>query len=370
MKLAIVTHVKHKVINDYVYAYAPYVREIDLWSNNASQTKIVAPIIDVPPNEIESNFRAKIELVETPSFNITDVKNILLSIINIPIIILKLFKTFYWSDHIHIRCPGNMGLLGVIVQLFFPSKSKTIKYAGNWDPKSKQPRSYRLQKWIVSNTFLTKNCKVLVYGKWRNQSNNIVPFFTASYFENEIKNVDVLPFKDPIKFVYVGALSKGKQPILAIKTIESLNSLGYNIKLDLYGDGEERQSIVNYIKQYKLEKIITLHGNVNKDKIKVAYQSSHFLVFISKSEGWPKVVAEAMFWSCLPIASKVSCVPSMLGEGKRGAIIDSNSNIIEEIENYLKDFNLYKQHVINAKNWSQKYTLEKFQLEIERILNG
>ena len=70
-----------------------------------------------------------------------------------------------------------MGLIGAIVNILFPNKQKTAKYAGNWDPKSKQPWSYRLQKWILSNTFLTKNMQVLVYGEWPNQTKNIKPFF-------------------------------------------------------------------------------------------------------------------------------------------------------------------------------------------------
>jgi len=72
------------------------------------------------------------------------------------------------ADYIHLRCPGNMGL-EALVQMLFPNKPKTAKYAGNWNPKSKQPWSYRLQKWILSYTFLTQNMQVLVYGEWSNQ---------------------------------------------------------------------------------------------------------------------------------------------------------------------------------------------------------
>ena len=36
-------------------------------------------------------------------------------------------------------------------------------------PKSKQPWTYKLQKWILSNTFLTRNMQVLVYGEWESE---------------------------------------------------------------------------------------------------------------------------------------------------------------------------------------------------------
>jgi len=92
-------------------------------------------------------------IVELKDFNSTSFFN---SIKSIPLLIyniLALFYAVFKADAIHLRCPGNVGLLGCIVQLFFPFKKKTAKYAGNWDPKSKQPWSYKLQKWILSNTF-------------------------------------------------------------------------------------------------------------------------------------------------------------------------------------------------------------------------
>jgi hypothetical protein len=46
--------------------------------------------------------------------------------------------------------------LGCIVSDFFPNKPKTAKYAGNWDPKSKN-----LGLHCSKNTkyFLTKTCR-------------------------------------------------------------------------------------------------------------------------------------------------------------------------------------------------------------------
>lgn len=89
------------------------------------------------------------------------------------------------ADYIHLRCPGNMGL-EALVQMLFPNKPKTAKYAGNWNPKSKQPWSYRLQKWILSYTFLTQNMQVLVYGEWSNQTKNSKLFFSDTYSEEEM----------------------------------------------------------------------------------------------------------------------------------------------------------------------------------------
>ena len=68
--------------------------------------------------------------------------------------------------------------------------------------------------------------------------------------------------------------------------------------------------------------------------MKKAFIEAHFLIFISKSEGWPKVVAEAMFWKCLPISTDVSCVAYMLDYGKRGTIVSPNVLIDDLVMNY------------------------------------
>ena len=45
------------------------------------------------------------------------------------------------------------------------------------------------------------------------------------------------------------------------------------------------------------------------------------MILPSKSEGWPKAIAEGMFFGCIPIATPVSCVPWMLADGSRGILV-------------------------------------------------
>ena len=384
MKFAIITHASHKRKENTMFSYEPYVREMNLWTPHATEVQIIAPIGEGEITSIETSYNHKnIQLIPIAAFDVLSIKNTLKTLRLLPKTAYNIYKTMLWADHIHLRCPGNIGLIGCFVQLLFPNKPKTAKYAGNWDPKAKQPWSYRLQKWILSNPFLTKNMKVLVYGEWPNQSKNIVPFFTASYSEIEKKSMKINEFSksfsnsttlnqtnnDLIKLLFVGSLASGKQPLLSVQVVQQLKLKGYHAQLDIYGEGIERTTIENYLKKYGLENVIVLHGNVNKETIKKAYQQAHFLLFISKSEGWPKAVAEAMFWACLPITSNVSCIPFMLDNGNRGAIVSSDiKEISRAIEEYLKDEQKYKDQTNKAMVWSRIFTLEKFEEEIKKFL--
>jgi glycosyltransferase involved in cell wall biosynthesis len=273
------------------------------------------------------------------------------------------------TDHIHLRCPGNIGLLGSIIQILFPEKNKTAKYAGNWDYNSKQPFTYQLQKKILSNTFFTKKMKVLVYGAWENSSKNIIPFFTATYRQNEIIQVEKTLLQQHINFIFVGTLVKGKNPLYAIRLIENLLEKGLNVKLEFYGDGIERENLENYIIKNKLQKNVYLKGNKRQDILKIAYQESHFVILPSESEGWPKAIAEGMFWGCVPIATKVSCVPYMLNYGKRGILLTMDAKLdIEQIMATIENKLEFEIQSKNALDWSRDFTLDKFEIEIKKML--
>lgn len=370
MTFCIITHVPHKEKDGNYFAYSPYVNEMNLWIKNVEKVIVVAPKDDFELNPIHDYYKhSNIDFLELKKFNLLSFKSSIQSLFSVIANLVIIYKAMKRSDHIHLRCPGNIGLLGCFVQILFPKKPKTTKYAGNWDPNAKQPLSYKLQKWILSNTFLTKNMTVLVYGEWENQSNNIKPFFTATYYNSEIISVQKQNFDDQINFIFVGTLSVGKQPIYAIKIVENLKNLGYNVLLSIFGDGNEKENLHNYILNNKLDKFISLEGNKNKEDLKLIYQKCHFLILPSKSEGWPKVVAEAMFWGCFPIATNVSCVANMLDNGKRGILLSENlDNDCSEIIKTINNESVYDQKINNAINWSRNFTIDKFENEIKLLL--
>lgn len=186
MKLAIITQVVHKRFQQQIWAYAPYVKEINLWNKHVDEVLLVAPCIESKSTAIDLAYSAPtIQLHKVPSFSLQGIAAICKAMLVLPFAIYQIQKAMRSADHIHLRCPGNMGLLGCVVQIFFPKKIKTAKYAGNWDPNAKQPWSYNLQRWILQNTFLTRNMTVLVYGEWPNMSHNCRSFFTASYRESD-----------------------------------------------------------------------------------------------------------------------------------------------------------------------------------------
>jgi glycosyltransferase involved in cell wall biosynthesis len=213
--------------------------------------------------------------------------------------------------------------------------------------------------------------KTLVYGEWHDRTKNIVPFFTASYSEKDLLPIEPRTLKtgDIIKLMFVGALESGKNPIDSLLIAHELIKRNVAIEIHFYGEGSLRDSLEKKIITLNMQHNAFVHGNVNSATLKDAYRDSHFMVLLSDSEGWPKAVAEAMWWGCVPVTTQVSCVPWMLANESRGVIVHPNNpNPTDKLVSLITNTNAYDTMTTNAMNWSRMYTLEKFEREIQDLI--
>ncbi|RMB57406.1 glycosyltransferase family 1 protein [Dokdonia sinensis] len=351
-------------------AYAPYVKEMDLWLKFVDQATFVCPT-RYKKGLLTSGFNHQNILVKgLRRLEFHNFISAIVSIVTIPFQVIILFNQMLKADHIHLRAPGNLTLLGCFVQMLFPHKKKTAKYAGNWDPNSKQPLSYRMQKWLLANTFLTRNMQVLVYGEWEGMTKNIKPFFTASYFNSDKEIIIKKDFNTSLRAVYAGTMGANKRPLETVKLVEKLRHRGIDISLDMFGDGPLKDDIEQFCKESNLQEHIKLLGNQPAEVVKEAYKNAHFVLLLSQSEGWPKVIAEGMFWGAVPIATSVSCVPWMLGYGERGILIDDLQRIdLDKIKQSLNDISHLSEMSKKAIGWSRQYTMDTFAIEIKKLLS-
>ena len=368
----IVTHVPHVFYQGQLYAYGPYVREMNIWLQYVEEYVLVAPVsanaaisqIDLPYLKLPKKHRV------IPSMDFTSTQKIFSSTVAAFKIISVLVSEMAGADHFHLRCPGNVGLLGTLVQIFFPFKKKTAKYAGNWDWRSKQPLSYRLQQYILRSPYLTSNMTALVYGNWPDLTKNIKPFFTATYRDNEKLSVAKSPIQQEVKLIFVGVLESYKSPGVVLDVAKHLHDSKIKFSLKFCGEGSEKLILIQKTLDLRLEGQVEFLGNVTSQKVKEHLIESHLLIFISRSEGWPKAVAESMFWGCVPITTDVSCVGDMVGRNnERGYLVSNNATeIVEKILNLTQDPEKFDQMSQAAMEWSRVYTLDYFDSEIKKLL--
>jgi glycosyltransferase involved in cell wall biosynthesis len=107
--------------------------------------------------------------------------------------------------------------------------------------------------------------------------------------------------KRTVKLLSVGRLSKQKNLFRLIESVAILNKK-FDIKLNIVGDGEDKQKLIDFIERLNLNDVVTLKGRVSDDELVKYYSSSDIFVMSSDYEGFGLVFVEAMA-SGLPIVS-------------------------------------------------------------------
>lgn len=128
-------------------------------------------------------------------------------------------------------------------------------------------------------------------------------------------NTDFMPTfcpnkpNDTINIIYVGRLSPQKNIDIVVKTVHRLVESGYNVNLDLIGEGEDCRDYVDNVKKYvidnKLQDICRFHGKLSKKDMKPFLEKAHFFLFPTeeKREGQSNSLTETMSFGIVPIAS-------------------------------------------------------------------
>ncbi|PVW16472.1 glycosyltransferase [Marixanthomonas spongiae] len=242
--------------------------------------------------------------------------------------ILKNYPKMYAVIHneikkhpvVHSRAPSNPAYIAMWLSKNYPNKRFWFKYAGNWTEPA--PFFYRLQRHKLKT--LGDNSVVTVNGQWEQQPNNVIAFDNPCLDENDReagkKCVDDKTLGQEINYCFVGGLNENKGIFLLLEAFSTLKTAGFKGLLHIIGDGPLWEQV-----QEKVEALSTniiLHGSLPREEVYALYKKCHFLILPSKSEGFPKVISEAMNFGCMPIVSNVSCVDQYIADGENGFLID------------------------------------------------
>lgn len=114
---------------------------------------------------------------------------------------------------------------------------------------------------------------------------------------------------NPIKIAYVGRLSPVKHVDLIIDTLYLLLEKGYDVSLDIIGDGIDYPqyvySLKEQVKKLGLDSKCTFHGNLNKGNMKSLLLPASFFLFPTEEprEGQSNSLTETMSFGVIPIAT-------------------------------------------------------------------
>ncbi|MGM9850098.1 MAG: glycosyltransferase [Bacilli bacterium] len=182
------------------------------------------------------------------------------------------------------------------------------------------------------------------------------------YIPNLVSKADVTSDLKSPNLVSVGRLSKEKGFIDLIDVFALVHMMYPEWKLNLIGDGEEKDKIISKIHKYGLEDSVIMHGFLDKDKVGKILSESSIYLMTSFTESFGIVLLEAFSYG-------VPCVAFDSAEGAN-EIISNNwdgylikdrdidemaKRVCHLIGNYSRRF-IMGQNAIKKAN---KYSLEE-----------
>jgi glycosyltransferase involved in cell wall biosynthesis len=376
----IVSSAIHYVHNGRLFSYAPYVREIDLWADLFPELVIAAPCRESePPADCAPFTRPNVSLRAQKETGGGTFGDKLKQVLSLPALVYGLCRAMRRVDAIHVRCPGNLGLLGVALAPLF-TRRVVAKYAGQWTGYPGEPAAWRWQRALLKSRWWPG--PVTVYGDWPNQPPHVVPFFTSVMNERQAERAAAAARgrtadfnrRRSLRVLFVGRLSAAKNVDVLLDAVARLKSHPARIECDIVGEGPERARLERYSEELGVRDRVRFAGGVDFEQALDFYERADALVLVSETEGWPKAIAEAMAFGLICVGSDRGLIPTMLGEG-RGIVVppgdaEALSAALRDIIDGAGESSVrYLEMSRLAAEWARAYSLEGLKQAIGELLS-
>lgn len=370
MRLLVVSHTPHHVEERRILGWGPTVRELDRLATLFTEVRHVAPVHPGPAPAAFRPYRSpEIRLVPVAPAGGTRLRDRLGVLRRLPRWWRAITAELPAAEMLHVRCPAAISALALVaIRRHGGPGRRWFKYAGNWRPSGREPFSYRLQRrWLRAGR---PAGTVTVNGRWPGEPRHVHAFRNPCLSEEELRGARTATgprrLDAPPRLLFAGRLDVEKGALRAVEILERLRGRGVDARLDLAGDGPARDAIARRVDGAAASRI-TMHGWVPRERLDELYGAAHFLLLPSTaSEGWPKVLAEAMARGAVPLAGEVSAIAAELAEcacGRALPPLDVDA-FVREIESYLHTPERWERESTAGRTAAERFTYESWLLEV------
>jgi len=263
-----------------------------------------------------------------------------------------------------------------IISRLSGGKSYYWNCAMNWLFKQKRLSglgyrlSLKLSHFLVTGAETMKQGYVEHYGLQPEKIRVMPNWINLNRFQPKVKTQNTK--HKTLLFVHWLSKRKGADMIVPIirNFITDFSSLLSDFKLFVVGDGPYKETLLEEIKENKLEKIIEIVGGVSNKDIIDYYGKADILIVPSMEEGFPRVLLEAMAMAVPYVATDVGAVREISPEAAQRFLVKSGDAemFAHKIEALISDKVGYdqfrKEELENVKNYSLEKVSDKFINEI------
>lgn len=198
--------------------------------------------------------------------------------------------------------------------------------------------------------------------------------FSTSLTGHEIESVGQprrLDARKNARLIIVARQEHGKGTNTVIRSLRELLADFPALQLDVVGDGGALAELKQLAASLQIADRVVFHGKVNHDAVLQLLRQADLFCYPTDSEGFPKVVLEALATGLPVITTRVSILPQLIGQGG-GVLLDAATpaQLAEAVRRCLGDAELYNQMSKSAAATARGYTLENWRDTIGRHLQS
>lgn len=162
--------------------------------------------------------------------------------------------------------------------------------------------------------------------------------------------------KDELTFVCVGRLEAVKNHRFLLDGFRKLTEKYPCQKLQIVGDGSYRSKLEKYVKRSNLEEQVTFTGAVSN--VEDIYENADVFVLVSRSEGLPMSVLEAMASGLPVITTDVGGLPDVVKGNGILVSVDEVQSLTDAME-----YMILHKHERKVMGRAGKYMAEKYDID-------
>ena len=170
--------------------------------------------------------------------------------------------------------------------------------------------------------------------------------------------------------LFVSRLIPTKGLFEAIRAVAILREKGFDVRLDVLGDGETRLPAEALAESLRVGEFVDFHGHVGEETVQEFYRQSDLLVFPTfHIEGFPMVIFNALQFGLPVVTTRIRAAADYLKEGENALFCEAKNpqSVAEKIAEIINDKDLRARMSENNRALAEEFTAEKIAPEYLEI---
>ena len=168
--------------------------------------------------------------------------------------------------------------------------------------------------------------------------------------------------------VAAGRLMPSKRVDALIHAVAGVRKTGLPARLEVLGDGEERDVLRELVTRLGAEEWVALRGHVDEADVVDAYRRAWVVASASSSEGWGMTLTEAAACATPAVATRIAGHEDAVDDGITGLLADDDRELSAHLADLLGDADRRSAFGAAARDRSARFDWDRTATEAFRVL--